>query len=689
MSMIEVALEAQAAGICVIPTRADGSKAPAIPWKPYQEQAPDAEQLRQWFAIDGYQGMGVVCGAVSGGLEMVELEGAFASEHGMERLSRAIAAAGLSDVWRRVRSGPSESTPRGGLHFYWRCSTIDGNLKLARRVDDGGAIEVLIETRGEGGYSVIAPSNGTTHPSGRPWERLPDAGGWDQLAVITLPERDALLAACRSFDAMPSPPIHLGTTPPPTTPQRQLPSDHWTETAPQTLQRLGWTYSHSSADDRRGGTAEHWVRPGKDPRHGHSATVWADGRTTIWSTSVETSPDVDDHRRLSTWQLHVELEFGGDHRAAAAEIVRALPAETRTTLAAPVPQPSGEGQDDGYEPEWGLVDLTNWVDGSHTAPTPDVLRLPNGVGMLYRAQLNWIHGDSGSGKTWLALAAAAELLRAGEHVAWLHWEDPTPATIVGRLQALGISRTMILEQFHYWDPAGAGLQRQIQAVVDAIADINPAMAFIDSAGEALNADALNEDRDNEVGPWITQGARRIVDAGYGVTVIDHATKAKDNPLFPSGSKRKRAAVTGIGLMVTSTQPPTVDSDGVIDVRCAKDRHGAWRQGDVIGYVDFRHVQGSLCIDLRESTGVRIGSDAPPTPEEMHERRVREVVHLVERHPDGLTANQLKTLMSSASSERKLEAISEARERGLVGVTAGANRALIHRPAGGPMEGILI
>ena len=44
------------------------------------------------------------------------------------------------------------------------CEAVTGNTKLAERPDptDGGKREPLIETRGQGGWVVIAPSNGTT-----------------------------------------------------------------------------------------------------------------------------------------------------------------------------------------------------------------------------------------------------------------------------------------------------------------------------------------------------------------------------------------------------------------------------------------------------------------------------------------------------------------------------------------------
>ncbi len=68
------AVAALEAGLCPIPARTDGSKRPLIQWQQRQHQRPSRAEVDEWFA-DGHQAWGVVCGAVSGNLEMLELEG--------------------------------------------------------------------------------------------------------------------------------------------------------------------------------------------------------------------------------------------------------------------------------------------------------------------------------------------------------------------------------------------------------------------------------------------------------------------------------------------------------------------------------------------------------------------------------------------------------------------------------------
>ncbi|MFB9640639.1 hypothetical protein ACFFR9_45195, partial [Streptomyces spiralis] len=119
-------------------------------------------------------------------------------------------ASGLGDLWRRVMTGYLETTPSGGVHLLYK---VDGpvakNTKLARRpgpVDEATGrptIEVLAETRGEGGWVVLAPSSGPTHPSGKPWVLA--AGGPATIPTISAEERDSLHHLATVFDRVPHP----------------------------------------------------------------------------------------------------------------------------------------------------------------------------------------------------------------------------------------------------------------------------------------------------------------------------------------------------------------------------------------------------------------------------------------------------------------------------------------------------
>jgi len=71
-----VALQLAKEEISVVPVATDGSKRPApFSWRQYQDERPTPQQLMEWFGGGTQQGVGAICGAVSGNLEMLELEG--------------------------------------------------------------------------------------------------------------------------------------------------------------------------------------------------------------------------------------------------------------------------------------------------------------------------------------------------------------------------------------------------------------------------------------------------------------------------------------------------------------------------------------------------------------------------------------------------------------------------------------
>jgi hypothetical protein len=128
-----------AGGISIIPIKLDGSKSPAVAlWKPYQTRIATDDELRTWF-LQSDHGIGVRCGAVSGGLEVIDFDDGSLFEPWRLLVPDIVAA--LTIV----------QTPSDGWHVIYRCSEIGGNCKIA--MDPDREKKTLIETRGEGGYS--------------------------------------------------------------------------------------------------------------------------------------------------------------------------------------------------------------------------------------------------------------------------------------------------------------------------------------------------------------------------------------------------------------------------------------------------------------------------------------------------------------------------------------------------------
>src|SRR5262245_8013898 len=185
------------AGVSTIPILANGTKPPACRWAPFQARLPQLGDLERWWSNDHGWGLAVICGAVSGNLELIELEGRAMDPDAMARMEDLIISRGAGDTWNLLMSpeGYSEWSPSGGLHLLYRVSDhpVPGNTKLAQDDTKPNPL-VLAETRGEGGYVIVAPSGGQVHPSGGSWVLC--LGSYGNLPTISWEDR------CRLHDAI-------------------------------------------------------------------------------------------------------------------------------------------------------------------------------------------------------------------------------------------------------------------------------------------------------------------------------------------------------------------------------------------------------------------------------------------------------------------------------------------------------
>lgn len=324
--MLASALRWAGAGCSVLRVSLDGSKTPLGTWKQHQATRAEASQVRTWFQ-GGYPGLGVVCGHVSGDLELLEFEGRAVTESIVPAFTEACAREGITEAWTVISAGCALMSPSGGLHLYYRVEGgVDGNTKLAQRhardeeltdderhrMDTKGkrATRVLIETRGEGGFAVTAPSHGPAHPTGRAWRFI--AGGPQAIPTLTAAQRDALHIAARRLDQLP--------TPEPIPEPAVLEHDHTPGLAPgadynqrgswrELLEPHGWRpLQHGSTPAR-----QYWTRPGKT--RGVSAVTGGEAGDYLWCWSSST--ELPTEQALSKWRVYALLEHGGDFHAAA------------------------------------------------------------------------------------------------------------------------------------------------------------------------------------------------------------------------------------------------------------------------------------------------------------------------------------------------------------------------------------
>ena len=161
-SVLEWAKRYVSAGLSVIPVRADGSKAPALPdWRQYTDRLATDAELNEWFGGEREYGIGVVPGAASGNLAVLDFE----------------CRGGVSafDLWRDeltmpelevLKTCPVVITPSGGRHVWVRLNHPHRGGVLAR--NDAGM--VMVEIRGEGNQVLAPGCPAKCHKSGNEYK---------------------------------------------------------------------------------------------------------------------------------------------------------------------------------------------------------------------------------------------------------------------------------------------------------------------------------------------------------------------------------------------------------------------------------------------------------------------------------------------------------------------------------------
>lgn len=346
------------AGLRVVPPKEDGTKRPetervsrirlidllgeeaaasicndndhGFTWKHWSVEPPTREQLRAWFGPK--HGLGILTGSASGNVELFEFDDRVTFDDFLE----AAVGAGLHELTSRIMDGYLEETPGGGVHWLYRCDELDGNEKLARYKainPETGKEEIhpLIETRGEGGYAVLAPSHGPVHLTGKPYRLL--AGGVESIVTITPDERRLLFQLARTFDRLPKEEFRGSHEPQPGG-VASRPGDDFNARATweEILEPHGWRKIHQRGDITR------WRRPEKDI--GVSATTNWQGSDLLYVFSTSTPFEAE--RGYSKWRAYAILNHAGDFKAAARELARQGYGQQRPNLTVVPPRGGGE-----------------------------------------------------------------------------------------------------------------------------------------------------------------------------------------------------------------------------------------------------------------------------------------------------------------------------------------------------------
>jgi len=324
MILLETAQSYLSSGLSVLPAKRQ-NKCPAIKsWKAFQDRLPTATEVEAWFSND-HDALCIVTGKASGNLEIIDFD------HGGELFAAwsALVEENAPGVLDRL---VIEQTPSGGWHAVYRCETeVAGNLKLSQGERDD-KLTTLIETRGNGGLFLCAPT---------PKYELVQ-GAFTAIPTLIADERDLLLGAARQLN------------------------EHWVKAEPELAQRIpvsgllpgedfnrrgdvkallekhGWKYLYHKNDN------DYFRRPGKTSG-GCSASL---KDRTFFVFSSNATP-FEAWKSYSPFAVYAHLEHYGDYSFAARDLAS-------QGYGDPLPEPDGK------------VDISAIVAPKTKEPEPEI-----------------------------------------------------------------------------------------------------------------------------------------------------------------------------------------------------------------------------------------------------------------------------------------------------------------------------
>jgi hypothetical protein len=275
-------------------------KRPALlNWKPLQNKPiENPEDLFTGELVNSklpIYGLGVITGAVNGNLEVIDIDTKNDTK---------------GWIWEDLKTQIENTLPHlleqflivqtvsGGYHIYYRCETIEGNLKLAH--NEKG--EAILETRGEGGYVVAPPTPNYKSIQGS-YSSIPD---------ITTEERETLFSICRSLTqyVKPQPTATLSTYSTTISNLEDSPFIAYNQEGASVVIPL--LVSHDWTEVERNGDRIKVKRPGESTAHSSGDFHIGKNLLKVFSSSTDFEPE----KGYSPSSVFCILECGGDWKLA-------------------------------------------------------------------------------------------------------------------------------------------------------------------------------------------------------------------------------------------------------------------------------------------------------------------------------------------------------------------------------------
>lgn len=235
--------------------------------------------------------------------------------------------------------------------------------------------------------------------------------------------------------------------------------------------------------------------------------------------------------------------------------------------------PAVEGEGEVVRTSWWPRDIGPIIRGeADPEPPPTLLLRGDGQPLFYRGKLNGLIGESESGKTWVALLAVAQELKAGRRVTYIDCEDSAPG-ILSRLRMLGVTDQQLTLLSYIGPDDALGVQAH-RDLFEHLADHRPELIVLDGYNAAMTMLGLNLLDNMDIYKFALLLLRPLKNTGAAVIFVDHVTKSKENRgSYAIGGQAKRADVDGCALNVEVVVPFGKGMTGKLRLTVSKDRAG--------------------------------------------------------------------------------------------------------------------
>ncbi len=239
--------------------------------------------------------------------------------------------------------------------------------------------------------------------------------------------------------------------------------------------------------------------------------------------------------------------------------------------------PDPEDAEAGEHMSWCRVDLAAILDGAWPRPRPTVGARDDGPGLFYPGKAHTIASEAEGGKTWLALHAIAQEIKAGHGAILIDLEDDE-ASAAGRLTAMGAAAADITGRFGYIRPdEPIGMYGNRGRLEEALGDLKPTLVVIDGVTEAMTMHGLDLRDNADAAKFGRALVRPIARTGAAAVALDHVAKDRDRQGgYALGAVHKLNGAD-VAYVLDNRDPFGIGLTGRSRIMIRKDRPGELRR----------------------------------------------------------------------------------------------------------------